>query len=548
MLQVQEIAKSYGAQAVLEDVSFVVNGGERVALLGPNGCGKSTLLRIIAGEESADRGRVTLPTGLRIGYLRQGLRPDPGTSLRQAVQAGLSGWQAAADALDRLAGEMAAPGAELDRLMPAYDRALADFEALGGYDVEHRTEALLAELGLSHLDPRAGVGRLSGGEQSRAMLASVLLAEPDLLLLDEPTNHLDIAALEWLEGWLTVFKGAALIVSHDRTFLDRTVTRVLALDDLTHRLTSYAGGYSEYAAQRAAEVERQWSAWRDQQEEIRQMKQDIHRTKMQAMSVEKTTTPRQPSVRRYAKKVAKKGLAREKKLERYLSDEERVAKPEQRWQIKLDLDEVAPGSRQVLLLEGVGHRFGDGPWLFRDVSRTLMSGERVALIGPNGCGKSTLLKIVAGRIAPAEGAARIGSSVRPGYMPQKQDSLDPAATPFQIIRQVRAMSETDARNFLHQFLFAGDDALTPVGRLSYGERSRLLLARLVAGEANFLMLDEPVNHLDIPSRERFEAALLAFPGTILMAVHDRTLIARLATRIWRMEKGTLTERLGQVPR
>lgn len=543
MLQVQGLTKYYGAETVLLDVSFAVNVGERVALLGPNGCGKSTLLRIIAGEEVADSGHVSRPDGFRLGYLPQGLRPIPGESLRMTVQAGVEGWQAALSEIEHLADRMALPGADLDRVMPAYDRALAHFEALGGYGVEHRADALLAELGLGHVSPETPVERLSGGEQSRALLASVLLADPDLLLLDEPTNHLDIAALEWLEEWLAAFDGAALIVSHDRTFLDRTVNRVLALDDRTHRVTSYAGGYSSFAAERAAETERQWAAWRDQQEEIRQIKQDIHHTKMQAMSVEKTTTPRQPSVRRYAKKVAKKGLAREKKLERYLAGEERVEKPEQRWQIKLDLDEVERGSQQVLQLDGVGYRFDDGPWLFRDVSRVLGSGERIALLGPNGSGKSTLLQIVVGKLMPAEGSVRIGPGVSLGYMPQKQDALDPMATPLTIIRQVRAMSETDARNLLHQFLFAGDDALMPVGRLSYGERSRLLLARLVAREANFLVLDEPVNHLDIPSREQSEAALLAFPGTILMAVHDRTLIDRLATRIWQMEDGSLGEQL-----
>ena len=546
MLQVQNVSKSYGVEVVLDNVSFIVNPGDRAGLVGPNGCGKSTLLHIIAGEVAADSGQVSVGSGVTLGVtlgvLRQGLAPAPGQSVQQAVLAGIPGWPEARAALDAAAAALADP-ADLDAALAAYDRAQSAFDALGGYAFEHRVEALLDALGLAGLDPAAPADRLSGGEQTRVMLAGVLLAEPDLLLLDEPTNHLDVAALEWLEGFLSAYPGAALIVSHDRTFLDRTVNRILEIDGLAHTLREYVGGYAEYAAEKAADRDRQEAAWRDQQAEVRRMQADIHRTKMHAKSVELTTTPRTPGPRRYAKKVAKKALSREKKLDRYLDSDERVEKPRQGWGLNLEFGAMPRGGQEVLRLHGLGHRYPGGPWLFRDVTHTVTHGQRVVLLGGNGSGKSTLLEIAAGRLRAAEGRVALGAGVRLGYMPQQQDTLDPAATALDAVRRARPQSETDARNFLHHFLFAGDDVFVPVGSLSYGERARLLLARLVAEGANLLVLDEPLNHLDIASREHFEAALGAFPGTVLAVSHDRAFVQRFATVVWSLANGRLARYL-----
>jgi ATP-binding cassette subfamily F protein 3 len=533
VLTVHHISKSYGIQTLLDDVSFVINPGERTALIGVNGSGKSTLLQIIAGLDAPDSGSVALDHTARIGYLRQGLEPLPGRTIQQEIKAGLADWGAARAEVDTLADRMAsATNGDLAPIMAAYDEALSRFEAAGGYAIEHRIEEIMAHLGLAHIDPQAQVARLSGGEQTRVGLAALLLSAPDILLLDEPTNHLDIEALEWLEGFISSYPGAALIVSHDRVFLDRTVNRVLELNEKTHQITAYPGSYTNYAEQKEAAQQRQWEAWKDQQAEIRRVRRDIQETMENARWVERTTTPREPGVRRYAKKVAKKAKSREKKLERYIESDERVEKPDHSWGLRLTFGEMPRSGQDVLIMGGIGHAFDGRGWLFRDLDATLRHGERVVLVGANGTGKSTLLRILAGDLAPQEGSVRIGSNVRIGYMPQKQETLPPDSTPLEVILGAAPVNQTEARNFLHFFLFAGDDVFTPVRSLSYGERSRLLLAKLVIGGANCLILDEPVNHLDITSRERFEEALEAFPGTIIAAAHDRAFIDRIATSTW----------------
>ncbi|MBP8950557.1 MAG: ABC-F family ATP-binding cassette domain-containing protein [Candidatus Promineofilum sp.] len=533
MLAVNRVSKSFNLSPILHDISFAVSPGERVGLIGPNGSGKTTLLRILVGQEPPDSGHVALgPADRRLGYLAQGLELDPRTTLAEALHAAAPDPRRLADELADLGAALAAePGR--DDLHQAYDRVLDQLnQAEGG-----RAAAVLAHLGLDALEPEQPVGELSGGQKTRLALALVLLGEPDVLLLDEPTNHLDIAMLEWLEAWLAGYPGAALIVSHDRTFLDHTVTRILDLDPIHHTLRAYEGNYSDYLDQYLAERERQSSAWRDQADEIRRIRQDIARTREQARHVEITTKPNQPGVRRIAKKVARKAASREKKLERYLESEERVDRPERSWQMKLAFDTLAEAhiGRDVLTLEELAVGY-DRP-LLAGLNLTIRAGQRVVLTGPNGAGKTTLLRTIAGRLPPLAGRARLGASVRLGIMSQEQENLDPAATPLATILNAATMTETEARSFLHYFLFEGDDPLRPIAELSFGERSRLSLARLVAEGCTFLLLDEPINHLDIPSRTRFEEALAGFPGTILAVVHDRYFIERFATDLWLVEEG-----------
>ena len=536
MLTVNRISKSFNLSPILKDITFSIRPGERVGLIGPNGSGKTTLLRIIAGWEEPDSGQVHLtPRDLRLGYLSQGFDRDPSLTLSEVLNEVAGEPRALEAEIARLAAELSVEPADA-ALQRAYDAALTRLSALD----DGRVSAILAHLGLDALDLQQPVGRLSGGQKTRLALALVLLDHPDMLLLDEPTNHLDIAVLEWLEEWLAGYRGAALIVSHDRTFLDRTVTRVLDLDPAHQAIREYTGNYSAYLAQYQGERERQLSTWKDQQDEIRRIRGDIARTKEQARHVEITTRPNQPGVRRIAKKVARKAASRQKKLERFLESDERVDRPERSWQMKVDFEEAGKVhiGRDVVSLDDLAVGYNHRP-LLSNLNLSIRAERRVVLTGPNGAGKTTLLRTIAGRISPLAGKVRLGGSVRLGYMTQEQEALDGRSTALETILHAAPMTETEARSFLHYFLFEGDDSLRPIADLSYGERSRLSLARLVAEGCTFLLLDEPINHLDIPSRTRFEEALSSFPGTILAVVHDRYFIERFATDLWRVENGRI---------
>jgi ATP-binding cassette subfamily F protein 3 len=530
MLQVHALTKHFGVATILENISFVINDGEHVGLIGPNGAGKSTLLRCITGQIAPDSGTIThVPQDLTIGYLPQGWTDDART-VAQVLQAAQHDVLAAEHALQQSADALATSD-DMDAALAAYDQALAQFDALGGYEREHRAQAVLDHLALGAIDPAMAVAQLSGGQKTRLGLATLLLQEPDLLLLDEPTNHLDVDALDWLEAFVRAYRGAVLIVSHDRTFLDRTVARTLYLDPVTRSITSYAGNYSDFAAARAHEHDLLVESYKKQQDYIERVETDIARLKGQALGVELSTTPAQPVVRRYAKKVAKKAKARERKLERYLESDERVEKPKQHWNIKLDFGPPPPGGRAVLRVEDLAFAYPGQPLLFQHATFDVQAGERVAIVGPNGAGKSTLLKLIAGQLTPTAGTVRVGTNVRLGVLAQEHETLDPRQTVLDAVLHTRPMTQTDARNFLHFFLFGGDSVFRTIGQCSLGERSRLQLALLVLHGCNLLLLDEPLNHLDIEGREHFEQALDAFEGTVLAVAHDRAFLHSFAERV-----------------
>jgi len=335
---------------------------------------------------------------------------------------------------------------------------------------------------------------------------------------------------------LNAYDGAVIIVSHDRTFLERTVNRILELDPLTHNINSYPGSYSDYVAAKERELEKEWEQYKGQQDRVARYRRAITGLEGYARSIEQGTI--NFHIRKIAKGIARNATVQKRRLERMIDSEEYLEKPKQTWQIKFDLVDTPPSSQDVLLLEDLSMGFGDLS-LFQDVNLALHAGERVVLTGPNGSGKTTLLRIIMGQIEPLHGQFRLGPRIRVGYYSQEQEDLDDNLDPFTEIQRVAPMGDTEVRSFLHYFLFGGDDAFVPIGALSLGERARLALAKLVAAGCNLLILDEPINHLDIPSREQFEQGLSHFEGSVLAVVHDRYFIQRFATRLWAVHDGTI---------
>ena len=378
---------------------------------------------------------------------------------------------------------------------------------------------------------------MSGGQKTRLGLATLLLAEPDVLLLDEPTNHLDVDALEWLEDFVNDYPSSVLVVSHDRVFLDATVSRVLYLDPQDRTVRSYVGGYSDFAAARERERELQLESWRRQEEYVQRVRSDVGRLKSEARSIEISTTPRQPGIRRHARRKAAVAKSRERKLERYLASDERVERPRPRWPTNLNFGAPPPGGRVMLRLEDVGFAYPGAPPLFEHLNLEVRYGQRLGLVGPNGAGKTTLLRLISGELQPSAGSVQLGAGVKLGVMAQEQETLDPALSVLETVLRERPMSEQDARSFLPYFMFSGDSVFKSVSACSLGERSRLQLARLVLQGCNLLLLDEPINHLDVESREHFEAALDAFEGTVIVVAHDRAFLRSFARRLLEVREG-----------
>ncbi|NDJ84258.1 MAG: ABC-F family ATP-binding cassette domain-containing protein [Chloroflexi bacterium] len=540
MLTVSNITKRFRDidEPVLDSVSFSINAGERVGLVGSNGSGKTTLLQIIMGELEPDQGSVLFtPSDLRVGYLPQGFGADSRHSIGEILMPDLAALEATEAEVSRLAEAISqSVGDQLDRLLATYDRALEKLEMLSCRVDMARGEMMLDAFALNDFSLETPVAALSGGLKTRLGLAAIVISAPQLLILDEPTNHLDIMALEWLEDWLMKFEGGALIVSHDRTFLDRTVTQIVALDELTHTATVYPGAYRDYVHTVRSTLDKQWAQWRDQQTEIARLQADASRT--MARAVRKENATKNDQQRRYAKKVAKRAKAKETRLQRYLASEDRVEKPPQTWHLKLDLGDLPATGQDVIFLDRLTIGY-DTP-LLSDLDLTVRAGERVVVLGPNGHGKSTLLKTIVGQLPPLSGSVRYGASIKIGYLAQEQDILDPTATVLDTLLAEVQMNTTEARSFLHYFLFTGDEVFRKNALLSYGERARLMLAILVGRGANLLILDEPINHLDVPSREHFEEALSAFPGSVMAVVHDRYFVDKFATTIWHIEGGQLT--------
>lgn len=539
MLSIHNLNKHFGIQPVLQNINFNISAGERIGLIGANGSGKTTLMRILAGLEHPDSGDVaSARPNLRLGYLAQGMEFQADATLHSAL--GLDSDSQTDPALEVESLALALSQNPNDASLQAqYDSAL---HKLAGNNIQPL--AVLEPLGLSHFPADTPIAHLSGGQKTRLMLAKVLLDDPHLLLLDEPTNHLDIEMLEWLEDWLNGFKGAALIVSHDRTFLDNTVTKVLELDSSTHSIKTYDGNYSDYLEQKLLEYDKQAQAYQDQQDEIAQLKRAArHIRSLTVMRVGGKADGGDKFAKgffgnRSTKNVAGRAKNIEARIDHLLTDE-KVDKPQGSWKLKLDFGAPEHQSKDVLVTDNLSIGYTLEQPLLTNINLFIRAGQRVVLTGANGSGKTTFIRTVVGKLPPLSGSFRLGGATKIGYMAQEQELLNPAFNAVQTIQSVSAINETDTRNFLHYFLFKGDAALRPAGELSFGERARLQLALLVAQGCTFLILDEPINHLDIASRERFEEALENFNGTILAVVHDRSFIERFATDVWQARDGKI---------
>ncbi len=540
MLKVNQVTKSFGIETLFRNVTFAVLPGERVGLVGPNGCGKTTLLRILTGEEKAEAGTVQrTPADLRVGYLSQGLVFAADDTLSSYIARMEGDAPALSERIEQLASALVAQN-DNAQLQIEYDRTLILLQQAA--ENAGRAPGMLAALGLDHLPPDLPISALSGGQKTRLALAGVLLSAPQLLLLDEPTNHLDLDMLAWLEEWLLGFPGAALIVSHDRAFLDRAATAIVEMDPLTRASKRYEGNYTTYLEQKIAERERQRQAYKDQQDEIARLQGAVrHMRSLAKFHKGGKADPKNTdgfSVGFFAnrgKETVQKAKNMEKRIDRLLN-EEHIDKPGRTWQMKMEFGEVLSSGRMVLWLENLSVGY-PGNLLLEGLNQTIRFGARVALVGPNGAGKTTLLRTIAGLIPPLSGELRLGSNVRVGYMAQEHEHLDHSLNALETLQHLTGRPETETRAFLSKFLFKGDDVFLPAGSLSFGERARLSLASLVAQGCNFLLLDEPVNHLDIPARASFEQALAGFEGTCLAVVHDRYFIEGYATEIWEVREG-----------
>jgi len=491
-----------------------------------NGSGKTTLLRIIAGEMAADSGRIETPPGTRIGYLPQGHHFAPGETIGEAFPhifaAETSPETRLAEVAEALA--TATDATAIARLEGEYDELLSRLgESSGGPSSE--------EIGLRDVLPETIAATLSGGEVTKLALLELAAIRPDVLLLDEPTNHLDIAGIEWLEEYIHTFRGAVVIVSHDRSLLDACAREIVELDAREGGAETFAGNYSDYAQEKARRREDQWARYRLQQREEAHLKRVISTIESRTRSIENSTIDF--AIRKKAAKVMRRGVTLRARLERQAESVDRVQKPEAATQAfagSFSTDDH--GRSRLMIAENVALDIGERR-LFEGLSFEVTRGQRVALLGPNGSGKTTFFRAILGQCGIDGGLLEVTGSTKIGYLPQDEtiDAGDLDRTPIELFRRDREMSTVEANNLLHRFLFGHDRASRPLREMSYGERRRLALARLVLRGANLLLLDEPTNHLDIPSREAFEAALGGFEGGALVITHDRYFIERFADTV-----------------
>ena len=507
-LVVDNVAKAFGINEIFKNVSFMVEQGEHLGLVGVNGSGKTTLLRCLLNPDYVDSGVIKFEPGTSVGYVQQGFTDIAGT-IWQFMMNSCPEVLNLRDKLQQLEEASAdLDGAELEEVLEEYARVTKRYEHIDGYNLEARIKRVLIGLGYKEDWWEKDATTLSGGQKTRLMLAAALVRNPDFMILDEPTNHLDILMTQWLEGYLKEFRGGLIVVSHDRAFLDNVATRILEMEG--GKLQSFKGNYTKYLEQKAIQTQTLEAAYNAQQEYIARTEAYIRRFKAGIKS--------------------KMARGRQSQLDRL----ERIDAPVYNEEFELRLPPAAECADRVLIMEDLTIGYGDNV-LAKGINLTLRRGEKAALLGANGTGKTTLLKTILGEVDPLKGKAKIGSRVQIGYFSQTYERLNPQQTLLENFVIEYGFTEEHTRSMLGGMLFHGDDVFKEIGTLSGGQKARLVLLKLVLDGANCLVLDEPTNHLDIMARETVEAALTAFDGTVLVVSHDRYFVNEVANRIWEIE-------------
>lgn len=529
VVSAKDLTKTYGTDVILDKVSFHINKGERVGIVGVNGAGKTTLLRMLTGQLSCDAGEFFISADTVTGYLEQSGGFDSSKTVFEEAEAVFSEFHAMEHEMERIAVriEVLGEGTERRELLDRYDRLSERYMREGGYTYKSELTGMLTGMafGKEYYDKK--ISTLSGGEKTRLALACLLLSKPDILFLDEPTNHLDIETLKWLEQYIKAYKGTVIMVSHDRYFLDETVTRIFEVE--SHKLSIYEGNYSFYAAEKRQRRESELRKYEKQRKEIERQEDMIRRFKQ-----------------RGTEKLAKRAASREKRLAATeLMERPGSGKPDR---MKLSFRENFQSGKDVLFVEDVSKSFGYGAdrrRLFENVEMDVKRGERICIVGANGIGKTTLIRMMMGELSPETGRIKIGHNVQFGYYDQGQQLLTGSNTVIGELQDAyRLYTDTELRNILGRFLFRGESVFLTVDSLSGGEKARLALLKLMLSGANVLLLDEPTNHLDIESKEVFEEALLEFPGTCIIVSHDRYFLNKIPTRIMELTECGMETYLG----
>jgi len=547
LLQLKSLTHYIGSRKLLDNISFTINKKQRVGIIGRNGSGKSTLFKLIKGEERPYKGEIIIPENVKIGYLPQGFSHLPlETTVRDFLFEPLENYVNHLKTLEKLMEKDKISGKNIEDILREYTHIYGKFEQIGGYCYEDKLKETFSLLHMDNhitIDSDFYFSKLSGGQKLKLGFSRILASEPDLLILDEPTNYLDLDSLLWLENFLLSFKGGLLFVSHDRKFLDKISTNIMELSVLNGMMKYYTGNYSSYREQKEQEEEKHRREYGEQQERIAEIREDIGLMKGYAMKTELSTIHFHP--RAIAKKVARKAKVRERKLERMLSEENRIDKPWKMEEVRIKLDNNTKRGKSLLSIRNLGYILPDGRKLFDGVNMEFSCGHRIAVMGGNGTGKSTFMRILAEKIAPSWGEIVKWPNTMTAYLPQDEaEGLNLERTVFEEFRDGLAMEEGQARTFLHRMLFKGEDVFKRVGDLSYGERIKLLLAKLMASGANALLLDEPTGHLDIDSMERLEEALKEFTGGLMVITHDRYFMEKLNfSDIYVLSEGRLSKKL-----